>query len=177
MTSFREEQLREVLYSERFVQISESENIFYEDVVKILQKACSTFRRVLCQEEISTCCINALWKAIDRYYLDSKCKFTTYLYKGVVMECLSQKKFNKEKLRFGGKIHANIQDPKTNYESVDMMDEIQFACEDPTLITDRFYKNMSIKEIAENRGVCGETIRIRINKNLKKLRSSLSKGV
>ena len=58
-----------------------------------------------------------------------------------------------------------------------MLDEINFACEDPTLILDRFYKNMSIKEIAESRGVCGETIRIRINKNLKKLQNSLSKSV
>ena len=27
---------------------------------------------------------------------------------------------------------------------------------------DRYYKNMTIKEIAQERGVCGETIRIKI---------------
>ena len=39
------------------------------------------------------------------------------------------------------------------------------------------HKNMSIKEIAKNRGVCGETIRIKINKNLKKLKLALQKSV
>tara|TARA_Y100001938_G_C8061072_1_gene417284 strand:- start:658 stop:1191 length:534 start_codon:yes stop_codon:yes gene_type:complete len=175
--NFEEEKLNEILNSKRFNEISESDSIDYDDVVKILQKACGTFRGSLSQEEISTCCLNALWKAVDRYCIDTKCKFTTYLYKGVVMECLTQKKFNKEKISFGGRIHANIKDPKANYESIDMMDEIQFACEDPSLITDRFYKNMSIKEMAENRGVCGETIRIRINKNLKNLKHSLLKSV
>ena len=177
MTNIEKQKLNNVLDMEQFKGISKSNNIDKEDAIKILQKASSTFRYVLSKDEISTCCINALWKALDRYSLDSKCKFTTYLYKGVVMECLSQKKFNKDKLTFGGKVHANIQDASSNYEQIDMLDEINFACEDPTLILDRFYKNMSIKEIAESRGVCGETIRIRINKNLKKLQNSLSKSV
>jgi len=177
VTDFEKQELKEVLEAGVFKEIAESNNIDSEDIIKILQKACSTFRYNLSQDEIATCCMNALWKALDRYSVDSRCKFTTYLYKGVVMECLSQKKFNKNKLSFGGKIHANIEDSKKHYDQVDMLDEINFACEDPSLILDRFYKNMSIKEIAESRGVCGETIRIRINKNLKKLRNSLSKSV
>lgn len=177
MAIFEKQKLSDILETADFRTISEHNKIDSDDVFKILQKACSSFRYSLSQDELSTCCINALWKAIDRYSVESTCKFTTYLYKGVVMECLSQKKFNKEKLSFGGKVHSNIQDPKQHYEQIDMLDEINFACEDPSLILDRFYKNMSIKEIAENRGVCGETIRIRINKNLKKLQNSLSKSV
>ena len=177
MTNIEKQELSQVLESDAFKEISNHGNIDTDDVVKILQKACSTFRYALSQDEVSSCCITALWKAIDRYTNDSKCKFTTYLFKGVQMECLSQKKFNKDKLSFGGKVHSNMQDTKCHYEHVDMLDEINFACEDPSLIFDRFYNNMTIKEIAENRGVCGETIRIRLNKNLKKLRSSLLKSV
>jgi len=36
---------------------------------------------------------------------------------------------------------------------------------------------MTIKEIAQNKGVCGETIRIKIKKNLKKLEKSIIEGV
>ena len=35
-------------------------------------------------------------------------------------------------------------------------------CDDPDLMYDRYYNNMTIKEIAQQRGVCGETIRIKI---------------
>lgn len=169
--------IKEMVETEAFLEISRTNDIDGQDVFKILKKACSTFRFSLSQDEMSTCCINALWKAVDKYRTDSKCKFTTYLYKGVVMECLSQKKFNKDKISFRGKIHPNIEDTKNQYEPVDMLDEIKFVCEDPSLILDRYYNNMSIKEIAKNRGVCGETIRIKINKNLKKLKLALQKSV
>ena len=45
-------------------------------------------------------------------------------------------------------------------------------CDDPDLIYDRFYKNMTITELAQERGVCGETIRIKIKKTLKRLKSN-----
>jgi len=171
------QKIREVADTDTFKEIAEFNKIDITDVAKILKKASSSFRYSLSQDEMETCCINALWKAIDKYSNDFRCKFTTYLYRGVVMECLTQRKFNKDKISFGGRLHSNIQDDKDHYEPVDMLDEINFACEDPSLILDRYYKNMSIKEIAQNRGVCGETIRIKINKNLKKLRSSLLKSV
>ena len=55
-----------------------------------------------------------------------------------------------------------------------MLDEVETCCEEPDLIYDRFYKNMTVKEIAKNKGVCSETIRVRINKNLTKLRAKFS---
>ena len=53
-----------------------------------------------------------------------------------------------------------------------MMDEIS-KCEDPMLIYDRFYRNMTVNEIADNLGVCGETVRIRLRKNLKMIKNSI----
>ena len=41
------------------------------------------------------------------------------------------------------------------------------------MMYNRFYKNMSVREIALTKGVCSETIRIKIKKNLTKLRSKL----
>tara|TARA_Y100001963_G_C6501040_1_gene317867 strand:+ start:114 stop:485 length:372 start_codon:yes stop_codon:yes gene_type:complete len=122
--------------------------------------------------------INAIYKAINKYEDGSNCKFTTYLYKGVQMECLTQKKFNiKSSFNRAQKLNNGITDNINYEESTDMMDEIKTVCEDPELIFDRFYKNMTIKEIAKNRDVCGETIRLKIKKNLKKLRRSISESV
>ena len=65
-----------------------------EDLEKIASKASHSFLRVLTSEEVEICVMNALWKAAEKYDESSGCKFTTYFYNGVVMECLSQKKFN-----------------------------------------------------------------------------------
>ena len=96
------------------------------------------------------------------------------MHKGVVFECLTQRKFNIDKTH--SLIPNSVSDSTNDIERIDMLDEIQ-QCDDPDLIFDRFYKNMTIKEMAHARGVCGETIRIRLKKNLKKLRTSLSKCV
>jgi len=57
------------------------------------------------------------------------------------------------------------------------MDLIKKVCEDPQLVIDRFYKDMTIKELAKSHRVCGETIRTRLQKNLQKIKLSLKKSV
>tara|TARA_Y100001938_G_C8070858_1_gene422969 strand:- start:1158 stop:1706 length:549 start_codon:yes stop_codon:yes gene_type:complete len=150
-----------------------------KDVICIIKKACSTFMNCLTKEEICTCSLNGLWKAITKYEIGSKCKFTTYLYKGVVMECLTQRKFNNSANSKSPhyQVHDNIPSEINPFSSIDMLDEINSKCQDPDIIYDKFYKNMSIKEIAKNKGVCGETIRIKIKKNIEKLHKSMIEGV
>ena len=85
------------------------------------------------------------------------------------MECLSQKKFNKDKLTFGGKVHANIQDASSNYEQIDMLDEINFACEDPTLILDGSTKTCQLKRLRKAGGFAAkllglESINLKVTK-------------
>ena len=153
-----------------------SENFTAEDIYKISKKAASTFLSVLPEDEISTCILNAIWKALEKYDFQStsRCKFTTYLYKGGVMECLSRKKFNCQNPTF--RIYENIiSENNKDIDTIDMLEEIKHQCDDASLIYDRFYKNMTIKEIAAVRGVCNETIRVKINKNLTKLRLKLTR--
>ena len=120
------------------------------------------------------------WKSIKKFDPSKNTKFTTYLYNGVVMECLTQKKFNHQNARQSPqnlRIYENIAscpESSRRLERVDMLDEVETCCEEPDLIYDRFYKNMTVKEIAKNKGVCSETIRVRINKNLTKLRAKFS---
>ena len=90
------------------------------------------------------------------------------------MECLTQKKFNLNKPTY--RIYENIAFKNNQeIEKIDMIDEIETHCDDPDLMMDRFYQNMSVREIAKRRGVSGETIRIKIKKNLAKLRSKMTK--
>lgn len=145
-----------------------------DEIKKISNNAANSFRGVLSSGEIDTCIMNALWKAQTTYDDSKNCKFFTYLHKGVVFECLSQKKSNSSN---GYSIDAynnqsRIQDRYNEFNRIDMQDEIK-RCEDPELIYDRFYMNKTIDEIAENRGVCNETIRLKLKKNLKKLKLSL----
>jgi predicted DNA-binding protein YlxM (UPF0122 family) len=53
------------------------------------------------------------------------------------------------------------------------MDNIA-ACDEPQLIIDHYFNNKSIKEIAQESGVSGETIRLKIKKNLKKLHNLMA---
>lgn len=148
-------------------------NLTKEDLEKIAKKASNTFSGTLSAEEIQSCILNAFWKAVEKYTGDKNCKFTTYFYKGIIMECLSQKKFNFNKSP--SRIYEGIASrPNNDVARIDMMDEINTYCDDPQIIYNRFYKNMSISEIASNMGVCSETIRLKIKKNLSKLKQSMS---
>jgi len=142
------------------------------DLERIASRASYSFLGVLSEDEIQSCILSALWKASDRFISGKNTKFTTYFYNGVVMECLTQKKFNLSKP--ASKIYENIASSKNKeIDSIDMIDEINTHCDDPEMMYNRFYKNMSVREIALTKGVCSETIRIKIKKNLTKLRSKL----
>ena len=55
-----------------------------EDIQNIMNKAAGSFRGQLDDDEIHTCKLNALWKALVNYDEKKAAKFTTYLYSGCV---------------------------------------------------------------------------------------------
>jgi len=142
-----------------------------QNVVKIARKASIRFNKQLNEDEIYTCILNALWKAIKKYDPNFGSKFTTYLYNGVIMECLTQQKFNSN-LKYHPHIH-NVQDGRNYISNIDILDYIS-KCEHPDIIYDYYFNNKSIKEIAKENNVCGETIRLRIKKNLKKFKNQVN---
>lgn len=142
------------------------------DIMRVAWNAASSFSNSLSQDEIQSCIMNALWRASDRFNKRQKTKFTSYLHNGVKYECLSQRKFNRSKK--AQMLHENVEDTYDPTATVDMVDMIETRCDDPALVIDRFYNGLTIKELAEKRAVCGETIRIRLKKNLEKLRVSLT---
>ena len=146
------------------------EKIEDQDVLGIAGSAASSFTSVLSKDEIDTCILIAVWKALKKYDIKDVCKFTTYLYKGVALEGLNQQKNNSSRTK--RILHKNIPDPVDHNLRVDMLDLIRH-CDEPELIYDRYYKNMTIKELAQERGLCGEAVRMKIKKTLKKLKEQL----
>ena len=144
------------------------------DTMKTAYNAASSFRNILTSEEIKSCVLKALFRAVNKYDKSRNVKFTSYLYNGVRFECHSQTKTNKRHKR---RLTNAIPDTRNPMAEFEMKDVIESVCDDAELIFDRFYKNMTITEIAKIRKVCGETVRIRIAKNLEKMRISLKKSV
>jgi DNA-directed RNA polymerase specialized sigma24 family protein len=144
------------------------------ETMNVAQNAASSFRKILSQDEIKSCILNAILRAVNKYDKRSKAKFTTYLHSGVVFECLSQRKFNRNN---NAQLQVNIPDRRDPFVDFETRDLIESVCDDPSLVIDRLYGDMTIKELASTRGVCGETIRIRLNKSLEKIKYALNKSV
>jgi DNA-directed RNA polymerase specialized sigma24 family protein len=144
------------------------------ETMNVAQNAASSFRKILSQDEIKSCILNAILRAVNKYDKRSKAKFTTYLHSGVVFECLSQRKFNRNN---NAQLQVNIPDRRDPFVDFETRDLIESVCDDPSLVIDRLYGDMTIKELADTRGVCGETIRIRLNKSLEKIKYALNKSV
>jgi len=144
-------------------------------LVKIANRAASRFYDSMNKEEINSCIINAAWKALETYEEGSTCKFSSYLYIGVLMECQAFYKTNIYKNEFS--YVTNTDCAYKTFACIDMMDDIFTYCEYPDIIYDRYYKNMTIKEIADQRQKSGRTIRDKIKKDLQRLKKSLVNSV
>jgi len=138
-----------------------------KDIKNIMHKASSRFMKGLDQDTIYTCQINALWKAFVNFKPEKNTKFTTYLYKGVFIECLKAIKFERRQDFCSRSIHANIPAKNQTNTMFDILDAID-SHEDMELILDK-YQNMTIQEMADKREYSRETVR----KKLKKIYSQL----
>jgi DNA-directed RNA polymerase sigma subunit (sigma70/sigma32) len=155
-------------------------NKTFEDLVedkeirKVGYKAASSFKRSLTKEEIDSCVLNALWRSWSKFDPSKNTKFTSYLYKGVILEFLTLYKFNMSYQNRIKKIKSDM--PSDNVKKYFYVDkrfgeydikDLVKNCDDPELIVDRFWNLKTLKEMADERGVSIELVRIRINKILK----------
>ena len=136
-----------------------------KDIVNIMNHACKKFVNQLEQEDIYTCKLNALWKCFLNFKPEKKCKFTTYLYKGVYIECLKAVKFvNKSK--FCGKLNPSIQSVNSTEEMIiDILDEAENDFE-KSLLKDKISK-MTNEELSNKYDIGKETVRKKVKKMTK----------
>jgi len=149
-----------------------------EDFFSIAKKATRTFSDDLSQDEIKTCIMSAMWQATNKFDESRNIKFSTYLYQSVLYECLKQKKYL---VKENNKIHSNLNNLKNivngrvynEIQKIEMLDEIN-SCSDPDIIYDKFYNNLSLKDIAIKHNISKETVRYKLKKNLNSLKLKLS---
>ncbi len=142
-----------------------------QDYVKVMMKATAKFRRTLDQDTIETCQLHGLWRSLESYDDSYNVKFTTYLFKGVFIECVKAAKFQKRHLRYAGKtMHNNVaQSDQGDLAMVDLQDEIDHSS-DPEMLRERA-TGSTISEIAETRAISRETVRKRLKKMSRRMQS------
>lgn len=143
--------------------------------VKVAESAAFKYRKSLSPDEIQNCIYNAMWKASKSYKDNQGKKLTSFLHDAVSWECLNSIRFNTNKTISldSSQSATSIRGKFNDFEEIDMLDEIR-NCGDADLVYGRFYLGKSLRELADERGVCGQMIRSRLEKCLKNIKLSLN---
>lgn len=152
-----------------------------KETMNIANYAASGYSSALTKDEIENCIYNAVWNALDKFDESKGTKFSTFLHRGVRLQCQKRLNFNRRyktqnyyedsvSARFSTSLKNQIYSQDLKFE---LKDEIE-NCEDPDILYDRFYKNMTLNEIAKNNNTSYETIRNKIKKNLKMIKKRIS---
>lgn len=152
-----------------------------KETMNIANYAASGYSSALTKDEIQNCIYNAVWNALGKFDESKGAKFSTFLHRGVRLQCQKRLNFNKRYKstqyyedsvfsKSNTKLKNQIYSQDLKYE---IKDEVE-NCEDPDIIYDRFYKNMTLNEIAQKKNTSYETIRNKIKKNLNIIKKRIS---
>jgi DNA-directed RNA polymerase specialized sigma24 family protein len=141
------------------------------NIVKIMNKASKRFKNQLNKDIIYSCQLNALWKTFVNHKPERGAKFTTYLYRGVFIECMKEIKFVEKSKRSAGKLHENISENKNQYILTDILDELQE--DEKEIFLDRL-SNMTIAEMSTKYGKNRESTRRKMHKVFDKIAKNFS---
>lgn len=152
-----------------------------KETMNIANCAASGYSIALTKDEIENCIYNAVWNALDKFDESKGAKFSTFLHRGVRLQCQKRLNFNKRYKTTSyyedsvfSKFNTNIKNQTYSHDlKFELKDEIE-NCEDPDILYDRYYKNMTLTEIANKKNTSYETIRNKIKKNLKMIKKRIS---
>lgn len=152
-----------------------------KETMNIANCAASGYSLALSKDEIENCIYNAVWNALDKFDESKGAKFTTFLHRGVRLQCQKRLNFNKRYKTTNyyedsvcSKFNPNVKNQAYSQDlKYELKDEIE-NCEDPDILYDRYYKNMTLTEIAKKKNTSYETIRNKIKKNLKIIKNRIS---
>jgi hypothetical protein len=139
-----------------------------KDIVNIMNYASRKFTKQLDADELYTCKINALWKCFLHFKPEKKCKFTTYLFKGVYIECLKAAQFLNKSKRFRSLSHALVDHDDHSKMLIDILDEAQ-TNEEREILMDKLSR-MTNEELSNKYNIGKETIRKKVKKMTKSFR-------
>ena len=131
----------------------------------IMEKAVSSFRKVIESDELYRCKLIALWEALQKWNPEGR-KFTSFLYQKVQWECLKVMQQQRKSRCF-----PIIMD-EAFYPNNDFQELIEPLPDDmQDILTKRYVYRMTLREISEDYGSCHETVRRKIKRALRILKN------
>ena len=137
------------------------------DVQNIMNKVSNRYRRNIDHDDIESIKMDTLWKCIKKYDM-SKSKFTSYVYQQITFAFKNKvkKKRNEYNTDTLEKEDTNTRMKMEVTDIITGLDE-----EDSKSLTQRFYDNMTMKEIGKRNGYSRETARRRLKNAIKLCKS------
>jgi len=152
------------------IDISEAFTTKWNDsnVSNIMNKVANRYRRNIDLDEIESIKMNTLWKCIEKHD-ESKSKFTSFLYSQLSFAL--KNKVKKKKVEYNcSTIEKNDYKAEIYMEYTDITSGLP---EDVRHIIDqRFYQNLTMKEIGKINGYSRETARRRLKNAINICKSS-----
>ncbi len=143
-----------------------------KDIMNIMNRACHKFIHQLDSDDIYTCKINALWKSFLHFKPEKNCKFTTYLYKGVYIECLKAIKFFNKSKGFVPLHEGYYSNNEADILMIDILDEAENELQKELLLGKA--AKMTNQELGLKHGIGKETVRKKVKKITKKFQDKFA---
>ena len=141
--------------------------------VKILNKVCSKYSRIIPKDELDRCKLIALWEALKAYDPEKGQKFTSFLYKRADWECKKQLyAINKHSKSVEYQEYYGLCNDVELAEIKDLLQKLHPRLR--TVIKQRFFDNLTMEEIGKKNNYSRETARRYIISALEKLREYVS---
>ena len=137
--------------------------------IKIMNKVCGFYSKIIPREDLHRCKLVALWKAMSRF--DESCgqKFTSYLYNSIKCEC-QKELYVINKSRKGLDYNDDLYSC-CDQNHVDIFDAIETL--PPNLqiaVKQRFFQGFTMEEIGKTNNYSRETARRYVKKGVEKLK-------
>ena len=133
--------------------------------IRIMNKVCSKYRNTIPYDELERCKLVSLWQALLAYDPEGGRKFTSFLYNRIDWEC-KKHVFCEE---------VSKEDSHCYQDSFEIQEVLNKL--DPKYqraVSQRFFKKMTMQEIADSNGYSRETARRYVKKGLDEVRKCLS---
>lgn len=145
------------------------------DNIKIMNSVASRFCAQIPANILKQCKLLGLWKALKSHDFNQKRKFTTSLYKFVLWECqkeirsrTQQKKKNDKFIIYAEQYQKTSKPEQFNLEMLQGLPEYEMG-----LLYDRFFLELTYKEIGKSRGISKQAAERHIKKVLLDLRNGV----
>lgn len=130
-----------------------------QDVQNIMNKVTNRYKRNVDHDDIDSIKMNTLWNCLKKYDEDKGTKFTSYLYQQLSYAMKNEVKGKRHEYNVEAveKVDTNIISKMEILDIVTGLDE-----EDSEILQQRFFYNMTMKEIGKTNGYSRETARRRL---------------